>query len=202
MIISHKYKFIFIKTAKTAGTSIEIFLSDVCGNDDVLTTIFPHVEPHVARNFSADNFHSHATAAEIKNKVSRKVWDSYFKFCVERNPWDKTLSHYHMINHRSGDEISLNDYFLNNKFCVNYPMYTDDTGKVMVDHVVRYENLVEDLSSVFYSLGIVYNGDLGVRAKADYRSDRRGYRDVFTQDQVDKVSDVFDKEIAMHGYLF
>ena len=28
MILSHQYKFIFIKTAKTAGTSIEVFYAD------------------------------------------------------------------------------------------------------------------------------------------------------------------------------
>src|SRR5258706_13533067 len=39
MIISHVYKFIFIKTNKTAGTSIEIALSRFCGDDDVITPI-------------------------------------------------------------------------------------------------------------------------------------------------------------------
>jgi len=39
MIILHIHKFIFIKTRKTAGTSIEIFLSQFCGKDDILTPI-------------------------------------------------------------------------------------------------------------------------------------------------------------------
>ena len=39
MIISHKYKFIFLKTKKTAGTSIEISLSRYCGNNDIITPI-------------------------------------------------------------------------------------------------------------------------------------------------------------------
>jgi enoyl-CoA hydratase len=36
MIISHKHKFIFIKTIRTAGTSIEIALSEKCGSEDEL----------------------------------------------------------------------------------------------------------------------------------------------------------------------
>ena len=44
MIISHKYKFIFFKVSKTAGTSIEIALSEFCGPDDIITPISPKDE--------------------------------------------------------------------------------------------------------------------------------------------------------------
>ena len=39
MIISHSRNFIFIKTRKVSGTSMEISLSQVCGGDDVVTPI-------------------------------------------------------------------------------------------------------------------------------------------------------------------
>ncbi len=45
MIISHEHKFIFIKTRKTGGTSVEISLSRYCGPNDVLTPISVSDEP-------------------------------------------------------------------------------------------------------------------------------------------------------------
>ena len=47
MIISHKYRFIFVKTRKTAGTSVEAYLSQHCGDSDVLTPIHPPLPGHV-----------------------------------------------------------------------------------------------------------------------------------------------------------
>jgi hypothetical protein len=39
MILSLEHKFIFLRTKKTAGTSIELALSDLCGPDDVITPL-------------------------------------------------------------------------------------------------------------------------------------------------------------------
>ncbi len=39
MILCHKYKFIFVKTKKTASTSIELLLSKICGKKDIITPV-------------------------------------------------------------------------------------------------------------------------------------------------------------------
>lgn len=39
MIASYKCNFIFIKTRKTAGTSVELALGEHCGPDDIITPI-------------------------------------------------------------------------------------------------------------------------------------------------------------------
>ena len=44
MILSHRWRFIFIKGHKVAGTSVEMALSTICGPDDVVTPITPRDE--------------------------------------------------------------------------------------------------------------------------------------------------------------
>ncbi len=229
MIISHKYKFIFIKTAKTAGTSIEVFLSGQCDPRDTVTPIFPPVEGHQPRNYkgfinpipeiverprrilavlrtastSRNKFYNHMPASLLRKRVPRQVWNNYFKFCVERNPWDKVLSHYHMHAAREGGSLSLDEYLVRGRFPINYFRYTDDSGaKIIVDRVLRYENLVAELRDVFSQLNIPFDGTLGVKAKSEYRTDRRPYQLVFNDEQRRIVENAFAKEIELHGYRF
>ena len=229
MILSHKYKFIFIKTAKTAGTSIEVFLSKYCGPQDIVTPITPRVEGHQPRNYeglinpvpeilerpgkffsalrntvmSHKKFYNHMPAREVKQRVPADVWNGYFKFCVERNPWDKLLSHYNMQAAREGGRLSLDEYLGRGRFPINYFRYTDHPGRqIIVDRVIRYENLLVELREVFAQLNIPFDGTLGVAAKSEYRADRRPYQEVFNHHQRQIVAKAFAKEIELHGYGF
>jgi hypothetical protein len=229
MILSHKHKFIFVKTAKTAGTSIEVFLSRYCDSTDVVTPIEPPVEGHRPRNYlgfinpipeilerpgkifsalrhsitSREKFYRHMPAWQVRTRVPRDVWNSYFKFCVERNPWDKVLSHYHMHAAREGGPLSLDEYLARGRFPINFSRYTDRSGrKIIVDRVLRYENLLTELGEVFSQLKIPFEGTLGVQAKSGYRTDRRPYQDVFNDNQRRIVEEAFVKEIERHGYRF
>jgi hypothetical protein len=123
MIISHKLRFIFVKTAKTAGTSIEIFLSKLCGSLDVVTPIIPSISPHTPRNYRG--FHNHVSANAIRNQLEPNLWNSYLKFCVERNPWDKTISHFHAVKSRQDCNLTFDRYLSNRKFPINFPRYTE-----------------------------------------------------------------------------
>ena len=148
MIISHEHKFIFVKTEKTAGTSMEVYLSTHCGPLDVVTPIIPHVEPHISRNH--EGYYNHIPACAIRDQIDQNCWDTYFKFCVERNPWDKTISHYHMVKSRWNAGLSFERYLLEGKFPINFPKYTDlkNPSKVIVDEVLYYEHLVDNLDRV------------------------------------------------------
>src|SRR5436305_11058911 len=126
-----------------------------------------------------------------------------FKFCVERNPWDKVLSHYHMHAYREGGALSLDQYFARGKFPLNYPRYTNPSGsRIIVDRVVRYENLIDELSEIFARLNVPFDGDMGVRKKGHFRTDRRPYQLVFSPQPRQIVERVFAREIQLHGYRF
>lgn len=105
MIISHTHKFIFIKSEKTAGTSIEAALSRFCSGDDIVTPIndYRHNRDEngkfIHQSMNAEEFIKldlpnlqHADAVTIKSKVSDEVWNSYLKISITRNPWDRTIS--------------------------------------------------------------------------------------------------------------
>ena len=229
MIISHKYKFIFIKTAKTAGTSIEVFLSQQCGPMDIVTPIAPPIAGHKPRNYqgfinpipeilerptrlfsalrqtitSREKFYNHMPASLVKKRVPGWVWNSYFKFCVERNPWDKVLSHYYMHNAREGGSLSLDEYLARGRFPINHVRYTDRSGaKIIVDRVLRYENLLAELGEVFSQLTVPFDGTLGIKAKSEYRTDRTPYQEIFNEEQRKIVEEAFAKEIELHDYRF
>lgn len=202
MIISHKFKFIFIKTRKTAGTSIEVYLSELCGPDDIVTPIIPHAPPHSPRNY--EGFYNHMPGYTIRAQVGSSVWNTYHKFCVERNPWDKVLSHFSMMRSRSNGALTFEQYMLVQHFPVNFPMYTEpsDSEAVIVDEILRYEALSEGLSRTFKRLGIPFSGDLGVYAKAGHRTDLRHYTDIYSPEQAELVRKAFSTEIKLNGYSF
>jgi hypothetical protein len=224
MLLSHKYKFIFIKTVKTAGTSIEISLSRYCGKKDVITRIAKAdeairselnvrpqnhrrtigrlrrmLDPRVWNHAPSERlFWNHMTAEQIRARVSPRVWNSYFKFCFDRNPWDKTLSMYYF---KQSEYRDLDDFLENGDFQqYNYPRYMID-DELAVDFVGRFENLTEDLQQICKRIGLPWDGWMP-RAKGKFRSDKRHYSEQLSPAQRDLIADRFRKEIDLLGYSF
>jgi hypothetical protein len=75
-------------------------------------------------------------------------------------------------------------------------------SKIIVDRIVRYENLLAELDEIFAQLNIPFDGTLGIAAKSEYRADRRPFQEVFNDPQRRIIEKAFAKEIELHGYRF
>jgi len=177
MIISHKYKFIFIKTRKTAGTTIEYNISKYLGKNDIIPPSNQSV--YLSQNFIYDTkiskflkkvklnkisrifenkFSEHEHAFDLKKKIDRNFFDSYFKFCVEREPVDKCISYYFMRKNSSTSttikqNMTWDDFVQKKRFPIDSNMYSFG-NKLLVDKIIKYENLENELTAILKDRGI------------------------------------------------
>jgi hypothetical protein len=225
MIISHSHRYIFIKSEKTAGTSVEAALSQYCGDRDMVTPLgdywFNRDERgqwvHSAMN--AEGFFQHDPAAEVKRKVPADVWREYFKFSIARNPWDRVVSDFswqarnrpelqptRRWYHKAGvafDEFAetkkLFAAFVAGDWKTNDRFYVLD-GELCVDFVIRYERLTDDLAEVCRRVGLP---PLTLpRLKAGLRKDGHSYRDYYDETTKAAVAERHENDIRLFGYSF
>lgn len=107
MIVSYEHNYIFIKTGKVAGTSVEMALSRFCGPRDIVTPIYPPDEierkppARHAQNFSTDP----ALERQHADLADRADLDALWK--VQRELQGKTIYTNHMaasnIREKIGD---------------------------------------------------------------------------------------------------
>ena len=229
MIISHKHKFIFLKTEKTAGTSFEIALSSICGSDDIITPISPKDEAYrqelgfrCAQNYriahqhlsykkrlksimgqSSYEFYNHMPAKEVKSYVHESVWQSYFKFAFVRNPFDKVVSGYFWFN-QNRPEISLLEYLQTGEAKqMKGPDVYMIGHELAVDRLFKFEELEDSISFLNRKLGL--GGALKLPAKktkSHTRTDKRHYRDILSPKEVKLITEQFKEELERFDYKF
>lgn len=247
MIISHKYKFIFIKTGKVGGSSLEIALSRFLGPDDVITPLRWDEEKEryirgyrTAQNFAKGlssvkvsetgrwvrsvvgpgvlrgegalwarkrapkRYREHMEAQEIREQIGDEKWADYYKFCVERNPWDKVISGYFWDPNKRKCQMSFGDFVRSGRGLKSNFRYYSINGIVSVDRLIRYDRLYEELKDVARHLGLPQEvGETlrGLSAKGGYRKDRDV--DSFYDDETRKIVEVFfAREIRLLGFEF
>lgn len=229
MIVCHRHKYIFLKTRKTAGTSIEVALSRFCGEEDIITPITPEDEDvrrqlgyrgpqnyrvplrryrqrewrKLALRGRRTEFYNHIPASDVKTFLGDEVWNSYYKFSFERNPWDRLVSAYFWRRYQTkNDSLAFQDFLAQQPphLLSNYSIYSVD-GRVAADFVGRYETLLVDLRSVLDRIGIKEPVELP-RLKGKARTDRRPYREIVTPDQQTFIAGHCRAEIALMNYTF
>jgi hypothetical protein len=233
MILSHKYRFIFLKTAKTGGTSTELALSPVCGPDDILAPLSRPEEKKrkgsPARNYALGigklgirlpgefrhhfaqfyGYYNHMPAWQVRRMAGEEVWNRSFRFTIERNPWDRQVSFYYWRTRHSKPQPDFRTFLLSRRHrgkafrgarMKNWWTYTIN-DEIVVDRVIRYENLEAELEEVCRHLGIVEPVKLA-GAKTHTRRDIRPYRDFYDDETRELVAGWYAKEIEAFGYEF
>jgi hypothetical protein len=175
-IISFSHNFIFIKTHKTASTSLEVHLSQECAEGDIVTPIYPENPTHRPRNYAARDgmviFYNHMPAIQIRDLCPNRFQQSY-KFAFERHPIDKCLSHFAMLrnspfHHEENKPTTWEEYLERGEFPIDTALYTDGEGKLIVDRLYKYEEITDALADVAAKTGI-RNRPLNVREKSGFR---------------------------------
>ncbi len=98
VMISLKHKCIFIEVPKTGSTSIRKIIGltskpplDIKECRKILKTNFPFQ----TIGYSYINpLYTRFTPNRIKTKIGDKIFNSFFKFGIVRNPWSRTVSLY------------------------------------------------------------------------------------------------------------
>lgn len=216
MLISHKYKFITIDTPKTGTRSLReslltLGIVDVCG------------EPNLG-----SEFYQHDGAIRTKKQFVKNgwKWNSYFKFTIVRNPWQRYFSFFKYFKSygekymRRDESIDWNEPEINQgKFCVELfknkddqtvlkkiilnndsqdSYYCDESGKIIVDHIAEFQNLQNEFVFLCNQVGI----QTPTLQHSNKSSSPLNMRDIYNQELIDLVAEKEKGIIQLKGYKF
>ena len=219
MLISHPNRFIYTKTMKTAGTSVEIYFEEAClppsngierGHltDEIVTEAGIVGRRGPSRGVT---WYNHMPAELIRAQIEQPVWDDYFKFCVVRNPFDKLVSYWWFaIAPGEREYCQLQDFReVRTRFCewatsgaaavVDRNVYQID-GVVCADFFIRYETLLDGIASVCLCVGYPYRPERLGRYKGGARACAQPFQEYFDKPAIAAVQALFGWELDYFGY--
>ena len=218
VLVSHKYRFIYIKNEKVAGSSVESFFGKYCVGPTFNYTYVDDI-PGVNSKFGIlgtrkDNKNDwkikrwfdngHVRANIIRNKIGFNTFNSYIKFCVVRNPYDKMVSLYFYNKSRKKipSNMTFKQFVKSGKNCNNFK-YHSFRNVSTCKYFIRYETLKEDIKKMCKILKIK-NYDINnlPSHKSDTNRDSRNYRKYYDNETKDIVHNGHKKEFDLFGYKF
>ncbi len=150
-------KIIFIHVHKCAGTAISKAFIDRpriiqkwirARDNEGVEAIMEKNNALIDSEFAAPE---HFRAIDARELLGRDVYESYFSFAVSRNPWDRLASWYYFLrqSEKKGQskiarQLTMEDfihYSVDHFYLPQYQWVTDDAGDVIVDEIIKLENL-------------------------------------------------------------
>jgi hypothetical protein len=138
-------------------------------------------------------------AAEVKQLLGKDVWDTYYKFCNVRNPFDKVVSFFWMkLGDVERDHLSSAPFddvrrrfltFLSDPFQrlpLDRGVFMID-GKPIVDDFIRYEYILTDLKRICDKLRIEFSPEKLGKYKSDTRRRPEHFSEYYYVPQMEKI---------------
>lgn len=206
MLISRKYRFIFVHIYKNAGTSISTALMPfaVAPLPYQLYRILKKVGLSI-RNPQPCPLH--LQASELMKVIGEENFRSYFSFAIVRNPWDwqvslynyslKTPGHYqHEFIKSLGSFTAYLDWRCTKEVRYQKDFIYSQNGEQLVKYIGRYECLDDDFREICARIGISASlPRLNI-------SREKPYQEYYTSETIELVHKAFMLDIETFGYEF
>ncbi len=211
VLVCHKHDFIFLKTRKTAGTSIEMALETLCVPPGQEITEFrpKQLSEYGIVGSRGDDYklkgfrrisrpwdwRNHRPASFVFRMLGKDEWNRRKKITAVRNPFDRMVSYYHYAAQFRPDAPKdfreIREDFRD--FCYAGKWKTDRNivflrGKYIIDHAVRFEHMSDDLRSIAKTLGLPLDPD-AIPVTKSMASTRKAHDvpDYYTKDVINHV---------------
>ena len=228
MLVSHRHKFIYTKTVKTGGSSVESYFERFCfpeneyvihrGGKEYISDTGIVGYRGVKRRPINCKYWNHMPAKKIRRKLGKDIWDEYFKFCVLRNPFNKVISAFYFYKHLNSINIDLNNM---EKERMEFENWLSDTShlpidreaytlrsiggidrNICVDDVIRYESMKIDLERICNRLDIPWDETMLPYLKSGITPKNIKPEIIFTDKSRKIVETAFKYELDYFRYSF
>ncbi|NVM35927.1 MAG: sulfotransferase family 2 domain-containing protein [Candidatus Lokiarchaeota archaeon] len=168
----------------------------------------------------------HDAAIQCREKY-KDEFENRFKYTIVRNPWDRMVSvfHYYKHNWKKEGHKHISDklpkdfktYVLN--YCkkgvdgpiseaFDYPeinqinWITDEDGKLLVDYIIRFENLEQDTKEMFKKIGFANYENISIPLIRKSNNRLEDYREHYDEETKEIIKDFCDADINYFKYEF
>jgi hypothetical protein len=217
MLLSLRYRFLFVHIAKTGGTSVRAALQGLRWRDPWYYPVFLCSRlSRLSGNRIATKLPRHAKVVAAKEMLPRETFAELFKFAFVRNPWDLQVSSFHHIRRERPQYLGGHEdfegflrwkldperpyqYHIDTSIELQSDYLVDLHGSVVVDFIGRYERLHDDFDEACRRIGIPTAPLPHARRATDRSRDYRGY---YTDATAELVARHFRRDIELLGYRF
>ncbi len=206
-MISHSLKTIFFHIGKAAGSSVEKLLDENRYDSNI-----PNYEVFFGYEPSENIYLQHASASFIYENLENEIFNSYYKFAVVRNPYERLVSVYHYLIDQHTKRFGSFEAYINElpKMLSNNSLkngshhlaqisYTHINNELICDHIAHFESLPESIQPVIDKLNLAKGlGKYNVGRYYNWQT--KPVSDYYTDEMIDIVTTLFADDFSNFAY--